>query len=200
MRKVFIDCGVREGDGIAAFLGDESVGGGAYHRCLRPRADGHEFEFIGFESSEYIGLAETRARFSHMNFELIEKLVWTHDGTIAFDSDGESLDCRVFEVSCTEGREPWRHPNPKAVLKDSPCLDLSKFILEECRDADTIVLKMDIEGAEYDVLDRLVQTDALARVNELYIEYHWWGKVALRDSIEKYLQERPEIHYRNDWP
>src|SRR4051794_7440361 len=112
MRKVFIDCGVREGDGIAAFLGDQAVAGGAYTRCLRPRSDAAEFEFVGFESPDYKYLTATRERFKDCRFELIDKLVWIHDGTVAFDSDGESVDCRLLQVSRMEDGEPWRHPNP----------------------------------------------------------------------------------------
>ena len=200
MRKVFIDCGVREGDGIAAFLGDQTVGGGAYARCLRPRSDAAEFEFIGFESPDYKYLDDTRNRFSKINFVLIEKLVWTHDGAVAFDSDGESLDCRVLQVSRREEGDPWRHPNPSAIVRDLPCVDLARCLQEEFADGDYLVLKLDIEGAEYEVLDRLVETDTLSRVRELYVEFHWWGPVSLRTRIESYLQTHPEIHYRNDWP
>lgn len=200
MRKVFIDCGVREGDAIAAFLGDQNVGGGAYARCLRPRCDAAEFEFIGFESADYRRLQATRARFSQINFQLVEKLVWIHDGSVEFDSDGESADCRLFEVSRLEDLEPWRHPNPSAVLRPLPCVDLARYIRETFSPEDYLILKLDIEGAEYEVLHHLVETQAVQRLNELYVEFHWWGRISLRERIEAYLKAQPQLHYRNDWP
>ncbi len=200
MRKVFLDCGVREGDGIAAFLGDQTVGGGAYARCLRPRSDAADFEFLGFESPDYRYLDATRNRFSNINFSLVEKLVWIHDGTVAFDSDGESSDCRLLQVSCLEEGAPWRHPNPSAVVRELPCIDLAKCLLEDFAEDDYVILKLDIEGAEYEVLDRMIDTKALSRVRELYVEFHWWGRASLRKRIESYLQTQPNIHYRNDWP
>jgi FkbM family methyltransferase len=200
MRKVFIDCGVREGDAIAAFLGDQHVGFGQYHKCLKPRNDARDFEFIGFESPRYKFLEETRKRFAHVNFKLREQLVWTHDGHVAFDSDGESFDCRVLEVSCTPNVDPWRHPNPEAVIVKEPCIDLSKFVLSQFDPHDYLILKMDIEGAEYDVLKHMIESNALFRLSELYVEYHWWGKTEYREAIESHIHSIPHIHYRNDWP
>lgn len=200
MRKIFIDCGVREGDGIAAFLGDVNAGGGAYHRCLKPRSDSHEFEFFGFESPDYKFLDLTRLRFPNISFTLIEKLVWTFDGTVDFDSDGESCDCRLFEVSYTESQSPWRHPNPNAVVRQLPCIDLANYILQSFSRDDYLVLKLDIEGAEYAVLKRLIETGALLYFKELYIEYHWWGGASLRHEIEAFILQHSEIFYRNDWP
>jgi len=200
MRKVFVDCGVREGDGIAAFLGDTAVGFGAYARCLRPREDALDFEFIGFESPNYRGLQATRDRFSQVTFTLHEKLVWVFDGEVPFDSDGDSVDCRLLEVSCLDEGEPWRHPNPAAVVLSLPCVDLSRFLLDEFADDDYVVLKMDIEGAEYDVLNRVIEANALTRIRELYVEYHWWGRAGRRGEIETRLRRCKDLYYRNDWP
>jgi FkbM family methyltransferase len=200
MRKAFIDCGVREGDAIAAFLGDQTVGGGAYARCLRPRLDAAEFEFVGFESPDYRHLDATLKRFSEFKFSLIEKLVWIHDGAVEFDSDGESDDCRLLQVSCLDGGVPWRHPNELAVVQELPCIDLAKWLLENFGAEDYVVLKLDIEGAEYEVLDRLIETGAISRIRELYVEFHWWGRTSLRERIESYLLNEARIYYRNDWP
>lgn len=37
----------------------------------------------------------------------------------------------------------------------------------------SVVLKMDIEGACYQVLKRMLQTEALLRIRELHIDWHW---------------------------
>lgn len=52
------------------------------------------------------------------------------------------------------------------------CLDLSKFILDSFNKSDYIVLKLDIEGAEYDVLDKLISTGIIEYIDELYCEFH----------------------------
>lgn len=200
MRKVFLDCGVREGDGIAAFLGDREVGEGRYHQCLRPRGDALDFELFGFESPRYADNQRTRERFSGLPFTLIENLVWVHDGWVLFDSDGLSPDCRILEVSRTESTDPWRHPNASAELVHEPCLDLAAFVRRHFGPEDYLVLKLDIEGAEYEVLDHLMGQGMLSWFRELYVEYHWWGRVSLRPRIEEHLRALPDLHYRDDWP
>ena len=200
MRKFFIDCGIREGDAVAAFLGDREVGGGAYYNCLLPRLDAHEFSFIGFESPDFRFKELTRKRFENISFRLLEQLVWTYDGMVEFDTDGESYDCRLLEVSCTESTAPWRHPNPDAVIKKLPCIDLARFITETFRPEDYLILKLDIEGAEYDVLERLTETRAIEWLDELYVEFHWWGRANIRERIEANIRDVENLYYRNDWP
>ena len=200
MRKIFIDCGIREGDAIAAFLGDKEVGGGQYYNCLQPRDDAGDFSFIGFESPDFKFKEATRKRFEQIRFELIEQLVWTYDGVVEFDTDGESYDCRLLQVSRTEDVEPWRHPNPIAVVKELPCIDLAGFLMNNFSSDDYLILKLDIEGAEYDVLERLIETNTISWLNELYAEYHWWGRMSLREQIEGSIANIKGLYYRNDWP
>lgn len=200
MRKIFLDCGVREGDGIAAFLGDDKVGDGAYSRCLLPRNDSIEYEFIGFESPDYKFKEATKDRFANVQFTLIEKLVWTYDGYVDFDTDGESYDCRLLEVSRTEDALPWRHPNAAALVVQNPCIDLAGYIKRTFTPQDYLVLKFDIEGAEYEVLQRLISENLLPWLNELYVEYHWWGTASARAGIESTIRRHTHLYYRNDWP
>jgi FkbM family methyltransferase len=55
--------------------------------------------------------------------------------------------------------------------------------LSECLPARVDLLKMDVEGAEYPVLDRLCQTGAIQRVRQLVCEFHVW-----RDKTDALLQ------------
>lgn len=55
---------------------------------------------------------------------------------------------------------------------DVECLDLSKFILENFSKDDFIVIKMDIEGAEYVVLRKMIADDSIKYVNDLFVEFH----------------------------
>ena len=200
MRKTFIDCGVREGDGIAAFLGDKNVNFGSYYDCLRERSDQNEFELIGVVSPDFKCLNDTIRRFENHNFTLLEKLVWIYDGQADFDSDGESCDCRIFEISKIEGKEPWRHPNQNATIKPLECIDFSEFLINNFTSKDYIIVKLDIEGAEYDVLKKLIDSGVISLIEELYVEYHWWGNSKLRTDIESYINGQSDIYYRNDLP
>ena len=51
-------------------------------------------------------------------------------------------------------------------------IDFSEFLLNCCNQTDFVLIKMDIEGSEFDVLDKLLETNAYKLINELYVEFH----------------------------
>ena len=54
-----------------------------------------------------------------------------------------------------------------------PAVDFSAWLQEFCGDGDHVVVKMDIEGAEYAVLGKMIADGTLVLVDELLIEFHW---------------------------
>lgn len=52
------------------------------------------------------------------------------------------------------------------------CEDFSSFILNNCSLDDYVLIKMDIEGSEFDVLSSLIETNAYKLINEIYCEWH----------------------------
>eukprot|EP01001_Neometanema_parovale_P007511 NODE_3810_length_1159_cov_102.952703_g3623_i0.p1 GENE.NODE_3810_length_1159_cov_102.952703_g3623_i0~~NODE_3810_length_1159_cov_102.952703_g3623_i0.p1 ORF type:complete len:120 (+),score=2.82 NODE_3810_length_1159_cov_102.952703_g3623_i0:761-1120(+) len=55
-----------------------------------------------------------------------------------------------------------------------PSVDIARYLQENFQLNDFVVCKMDIEGAEYSVIPRLLQTDAVRLVDELFLECHYW--------------------------
>lgn len=39
---------------------------------------------------------------------------------------------------------------------------------------DYVIVKIDVEGAEYAILERLIETGIISAINELYVEFHDW--------------------------
>ncbi len=63
-------------------------------------------------------------------------------------------------------------------------------------------LKMDIEGAEVEILEHLVETDILPRINLTVVETHRWLFPQWRDRytrIYEIAEERPELHLMLHW-
>ena len=52
------------------------------------------------------------------------------------------------------------------------CIDLSVWISETFSADDHITLLMDIEGAEYDVLEKMVADNSIGIIDVLYVEFH----------------------------
>ena len=72
------------------------------------------------------------------------------------------------------------------------CIDLNDF-LEQFSNGDEIILKIDIEGAEYVVFKKLLESPKIKLIKRLYCEWHW-NKIGLakesHDEIVKSLQDK----------
>lgn len=92
------------------------------------------------------------------NIILERKAAWVYDGTIGYLEDGLN--------STLTDRE------------DAPqveCFDLAEFIFDLTRrssEAPKIILKMDAEGAEYELLEHLISTGADELLELAWIEWH----------------------------
>ena len=52
------------------------------------------------------------------------------------------------------------------------CLTLSQ-VIAAADNYDKIVVKLDVEGAEYEILEDLIRTGAISKISKIYIEWHW---------------------------
>ncbi len=59
-------------------------------------------------------------------------------------------------------------------------INFSSFILDEIPKNTEIIIKMDIEGAEFRVLNSLIRSGAIKRISKLYIEWHSYHYLTLK--------------------
>jgi hypothetical protein len=81
---------------------------------------------------------------------------------------------------------PITYDSEKEIVK---ILNFSNLIQTFSNINDFIVVKLDIEGSEFDVLDELIITGFIKYINELYIEFHphFFNDVDLyQNKIENY--------------
>jgi FkbM family methyltransferase len=101
------------------------------------------------------------------NVELHKKAVGTEDGTIRFyrssefDADPESLSL-ASSVN--------RRAGTAQEALEVQMIDLVKFI--DSLDAEVGILKIDIEGAEVPLLERLFESACLQRIRYIFVETH----------------------------
>jgi len=53
------------------------------------------------------------------------------------------------------------------------CVNVVDFFKNHFKDDDHIVMKIDIEGKEYDVFDALISNNMMTPVKTLFVEWHW---------------------------
>jgi len=69
------------------------------------------------------------------------------------------------------------------------CIDLSKWITENFDKDDYIILKMDVEGAEYKVLEKMINENTINYVNKLYVEFHGMRVFKTKEDTKKLRTE-----------
>jgi len=153
MKKVFIDCGAHKGESLEAFSS-------LY-------ADSGEYEAYCFEISD-------RRMFKQAGLKIMSRLVlekniksavwdtkavWVKDGTITWYDDADEGSSVI--------KDKYAH-NPRK----AESFDLSSWIKDNFLESDTIILKLDIEGAEYEVLQKLYNDGTLRYIDKLYCEIH----------------------------
>ena len=97
---------------------------------------------------------------------------------------GEGLDFIDFDLPATGGscveemRNQLQKPPAHAIkltfkeTSEIEAFDFSKWTLDNFDRSDYIVLKMDIEGSEYRVLQKMIEDASIDYIDHLYIEWH----------------------------
>jgi len=150
MRKIFIDGGANIGQSTKTFLSQWP--------------NSSEYEIYMFEPISNIELKNLTSK--NDNIKLFKKAVWTTDKQVTFyiknkTSQGNTIIKEKANISSANHEE-----------KIVDCISLSNFIKENFNVDDEIILKLDIECAEYEVLKDIVQKDSIKYINILFCEIH----------------------------
>jgi FkbM family methyltransferase len=166
--KIFIDLGAYTGDTIiAAFRNNE----------------GYE-KYIAFEP-DADNVKKLRENLQFLpNVEIVEAAAYVKNEVVQFH---KHIDEGVRQ-DAKEGGTLER--TKKNVSQDNVAMvtgiDFAEYLQKNVREQDHVVLKIDIEGSEYDLLQHLIDTNAISLVDELYCEWHK-HKVSGKDEIHKQL-------------
>ena len=52
-------------------------------------------------------------------------------------------------------------------------IDLSRWVREHTNNFNYVILKLDVEGAEYDILEKMIHDRTIRRIKHLFVEWHW---------------------------
>lgn len=151
MRKWFIDGGAFNGDSVKRFL--------------RYYPGAMEYQIIAFECNPAL------QKVSYPKYVIVRhEAIWTENTEMDFfvdtrqatDSQGASL----FKEKIT-GNLDKKHPVKVHAI------NFSEFLRSTISQSDRLVLKLNIEGAEYPVLQHLIEQGTISLVDQLYCCWHW---------------------------
>lgn len=150
MKKTFIDLGYNLGQSVDFFT------------KLIP--DSNEYTIYAFEPD-----SRNNSKFNYsLPINYYKQAAWIYDGTIKFYLGNSSFASTINPTKTTN------ISTNNYIEVD--CIDLSNFIISNFDKQDYIILKVDIEGAEYELLEHLIKTKAIEYVDDLFVEFHL-GKI-----------------------
>lgn len=164
-KKIFIDCGANHGQSVENFK--------------KFWDDWKDYDIHTFEANPKLFYNFDKYK-DVKNITFHPCAIWIEDGTVDFylgKHDGSSV--------CKNKRTGNLSKTPTIVKS----VDLSNWIKTNFSVDDYIILKMDIEGGEYDVIPHLLANNTFSYVNEFYIEFHN-GKVGkTKDDDQNLLSQ-----------
>ncbi len=125
--------------------------------------------------------------------KLIPKAVWIEDTQKNFYVVSKNKNGKANKISgsstLSEQKNKWNltvgnHQESESILVD--CVDFSNWLHNTLYADDYVILKMDIEGSEYEVLNKMIETGAIKYINELWAEFHW-AKCGVSESAHNNL-------------
>ena len=100
----------------------------------------------------------------------ISSIAWIYDGKLDFYISKK-------HPSVVQGSSVYKAKRTGNLDKEHPrkisCIDFSKWITDNFQKEDNIVLKMNIEGAEYDILEKMIIDRTIEYIDTLFVQFHW---------------------------
>jgi len=189
--NIFLDCGSHLGEGLLEFHNKFKFDENWMVYSFEPNPNCKDYLenklFTYTPRPIYIDYKEMKNNFyeiykknNELEFEIkfIYKAVWINNDELEFQIDASDNDdigegSQLYDIG-------YRKENySKPIIVE--CLDFSEFV-NKLPNVD-IYCKMDIEGAEFNVLEKMIKDNTITKIKELYCEFH--GMVGVEKFKEK---------------
>jgi FkbM family methyltransferase len=174
-RYVYVDVGAR------SYV--SSIG--SWFRKQYPKQN-HTFQVFAIEAdpafhSEYA---------AKKGVTLLPYAAWVKNETLRFEING---DPGKEDEAKANGRgmgriRPATGKKMSGEVRSVPAFDFAEWLKQTVTEQDYVVMKMDVEGTEFDLIPRLFDTGAICLVDELFLECHYnrWQKCCPGERSPKY--------------
>lgn len=71
-------------------------------------------------------------------------------------------------------------------------IDFSKYIIDNFKKTDEIFLKVDIEGEEYNIFNKMIKTGAIKYINKIFCEWHYHKMRGYKENKREFKKK----HYK----
>lgn len=150
MRKIFLDCGANRGQSI----------------IYAKKQFGQDIEIYSFEAVTILYNKLIEKWDNDPKVHLYNNAIWDKNDKVKIYISTEWSDASTLYL------DKFDRKISKDLYNEVNSIDLSEFIKDNFTTEDYIILKLDIEGAEYDVLYHLAKTNIMSYLNEIWGEWH----------------------------
>jgi|SaaInlV_100m_DNA_3_1039692.scaffolds.fasta_scaffold14039_2 FkbM family methyltransferase len=185
--NIFYDCGFNVGSVAAQFLGERKNGPLPDDLDLLGK-DNSDTVYYGFEPNDGL-LQYAECDLEDKRLILSNRLVWIEDGLMK----NLYLEGRGGQSSTLYTGDGCRLKN-KSITRET--IDFSSFVKETHANADRVILKMDIEGSEWEVLYKMIKDESIYLITDLIVEFHGRKKFGVKATSDAL---RPKCIYVRDF-
>ena len=170
-KKVFIDAGTHLFQGFEQISQLQKINNSWDCYCFE--ANPFTFEM---SKQKYLKLIENGFNIQHFNNAISNKNEIVNINCAEADSWDNSLIGSSTSQASNILNCPPEYCSEKSLIytdtKSVISINFSDFISYVCNKNDFVVVKLDIEGSEFDVLDKLIDDNTIDYIDEIYIEFH----------------------------
>lgn len=154
MKKAFIDLGAYQADTIKEF-----------NNWIQLYDKPGEYDIYAFEPNPVLE-NQNIINAKKNNYIFKPWAAWTHDGHILLAVDGTKTPMGSTVM-----------PSKSAIWDRFPhvqvkCFNFSQWLAAKFSEGDEVIVKMDIEGAEFPILEQMLKEDTIRIPSYLFVEFH----------------------------
>lgn len=175
-KYVYFDLGLNNGDSLLNFFNLKSlnyVGGYLSFSNFSRKTQSSDWIVYAFEANPTFTPFLTNIKNTYFADQVVylytETAAWIYDGTIDFYLDTVNVAGNYWGSSLK--KEHWDVVNSGQQKVTVQCKDVASLIKSYDVD-DLVVVKIDIEGAEYDLLLNFIKKDVLKFIDYIAVEFH----------------------------
>jgi FkbM family methyltransferase len=165
--NVYLDCGGHYGEGLREFIQSHKINDDWIVETFEPNPE-----------CQYI---ERISDIKLKNIIVHDEAVWIFDGEIMFSQENHSKSNSKSPNDGKSNIDGWgsvitelysthlKYAEEPIMVK---CVDFHKILSKYPKDKFNVIVKLDIEGAEYSVLRHIISEGSAVNISELYVEWH----------------------------
>lgn len=162
MRYIFIDLGAYDGDSIEEFIQGKEFTANGFDYVLP--VEPTEFDIFAFEPNPRFNRKLHDMKKLYPNIKMTsQEVAWIAGGKQEFTFDTNDL---AYGSTIMKSKRNWGVGRVDSVNT----FDFSEWLTQF--EGSYIIVKMDIEGAEFPILEKMIQDGTDLLVSQLWVEFH----------------------------